>query len=59
MSATYRDEGIVMKQRKTQAKKVKDLSAKKASVKNAKNVRGGALASYLKLKGQKQGELKG
>lgn len=48
-----------MKQRRVPAKRVKDLSAKKVSAKNAKKIRGGALASYLKLKGQKQGQLKG
>jgi hypothetical protein len=54
-----REEAIVMKQRKTSAKRIKDLSAKKVSAKTAKKVRGGALSSYLKLKGQKQGQFKG
>jgi hypothetical protein len=46
------------RQTDTGKKRVRDLSAKTVGRKQAKSVRGGALNAYLKLKGQKQGEVK-
>ena len=46
------------KPRDSRKSRVKNLSAKTIANKKAKSVRGGALASYLVLKGQKQGDIK-
>jgi hypothetical protein len=46
------------KSRKSRIKPFKGLPEKKVATREARSVRGGALAAYLSLKGQKQGEIK-
>jgi len=55
--ALTRGEGMT-KPSASRKSRIKNLSAKTVANKKAKSVRGGALASYLVLKGQKQGDIK-